>query len=140
MLTFFIDKENKLIIEKYTSITRIANVAMLMVKIWDHPDYDRNYNRIADFREVDLVFSREEFQSFIKVVSENTNSMRSRAAILVEGASVAAIATIYADRMNHLQKIGIFASESEVMNFLNIDDSIFSKIQSSDAVRVGLEA
>lgn len=139
MLTFFIDKENKLIIEKYTGITRIASIAELMVNIWDHPDYEQNYDRVVDFQDVSLVFSREEFKQFTKVISENTNSMRGRAAVLVQGPTAAAIVTIYEDQMNHLHKVGIFASESEVMSFLDIDDSIFSKLQNSDAVRIAFK-
>lgn len=136
MLTFFIDKENRLIIERYTGITRIATVTELMVNIWDHPDYDQNYDRIVEFKDLDLVFSRDEFKQFTKVISESSNSMRGRAAVLVREPVIAAMATIYEDHMKHLHKVGVFASESEVMNFLNIDDSIFDKTQSSDAVTI----
>ena len=139
MLTFFIDKENGLIIEKYTGITRIASVAELMVKIWDHPDYDQNYDRIVEFQDLNLVFSKEEFQNFTKIISENANSMRGRAAVLVKEPAIAAMATMYEDQMSHLHMVGVFASESEVMRFLNIDDSIFGKTESEHAVTITLK-
>jgi len=139
MLTFFIDTESEIIIEKYTRVSRISNIANLMVNIWEHPDYDQNYDRVVDFQEVDLVFSREEFQNFIKIIKENDQSMRGRAAVMVQTPTAAAITTLYEDEMNHMHTVGIFASESEVMNFLNIDDSIFSKIDGSEAVTIHLE-
>lgn len=139
MLTFYIDKENRLIIEKYTGITRIATVATLMVNIWKHPDYEQNYDRIVEFQDLNLVFSKEEFQQFTKIISENSNSMRGRAAVLVREPSTAAIVSMYEDQMNHLHKVDVFFSESEVMNYLNIDNSIFGKIKGSDVVVIDLE-
>ena len=139
MLTFFIDKENKLIIEKYSGITRIGTVAKLMVHIWAHPDYEKDYDRIVDFEESNLVFSRDELERFMAIISENSNSMRGKAAILVKGPSSAAIVTLYEDQMKHLHKIEIFCSKSEVMNFLNVDASPFNRIKGEDAVRISIE-
>ena len=138
MLTFFIDKENKLIIEKYTDVTRIGTIEKLMVNIWAHSDYEQYYDRIVDFQDSNLIFSREELKSFIKVISENSKSMRGRAAVLVRESGSAAIVTMYEDQMKHLHKIGIFCSESEVIKFLDIDDSVFDKLHSADAVTITL--
>jgi len=139
MLTFYIDKENRLIIEKFAGITRIGSIEKLMVHIWDHPHYNKEFDRIVDFQDSNLVFSREEFRHFVEVIKESANSMRGKAAVLVQAPVSAAIVTMYEDRMNHLHKVGIFCSESEVVNFLNCDVSIFDKLQSSDVVKVPIE-
>ena len=139
MLTFFIDKESRLIIEKYTGIIRISTVRKLIDKVWEHAHYDRNYDRIIDFRNCELVFSLEELRNFIKMTSESPNAMRGKAAVLVQEPISAAIVTMYEDQMKHFHKVGIFCSESEVMNFLDVDNSIFDHTQSAEAITVSVK-
>ena len=139
MLTFHIDKDKRLIIEKYSGITRIGTVEKLMHHIWNHPNYEKDYDRIVDFLDCSLIFSREEFQQFKKAISENANSMRGRAAVLVKEPGSAAIVTMYEDQMNHLHKIGVFCYESEVANFLNLDSTVFDKTEKPDAVTITIE-
>ncbi len=137
-IKFFIDTEQKLIIEAFRGEISLATIGKAIPYIWNHPDYSPKFDGIIDFRKSKLLFSKSELHSLMKTIAEDENGMKGRAAVLVSEPIAAAMATIYGEQMKEYHSVGIFCEESEVIHFLRINADIFKKLDDSNAVVVDL--
>lgn len=132
----YFDKAAAVIIEYFNGDVTLAKVAEVFPHIWNHPDYSPSYNGIVDFRDCNLLFSHEDLHKLVKSVADNSQKMQGRAAVLVSEPISAAVGTMYSDQMKDIHSVAIFCSNSEVVNYLGVDSSIFEKLNDSKAVKV----
>lgn len=133
---FYIDSENKIILEHFTGNVTLAKIVEAIPHIWDHPDYVPSYNRIADFRNCNLKFSHAEFHMLVESIAEFSERMNGKAAVVVSEPTTAAAGTMYSEKMKEIHSVKIVCSNSEVINYLGIDAGIFEKINDPKAMRV----
>lgn len=138
-VTFYIDTNREVIIEKFRGDATLASIAKSFPHIWNHPDYSPHYDGIIDFRECKLLFSATELNQMTQQIAENKKRMRGRAAVLVSEPMEAAIGAIYSEKMKEVHSAVIFCSNSEVMHYLNIDSGIFDEINRPEAVHLTIE-
>lgn len=136
---FYIDTELKIILEHFKGNVTGAKVVKGIPNIWNHPKYDPFYDRIADFRDCNLNFSHEGLYLLIKSISDFSQRIQGRAAVLVSEPISAAAVSMYSDQMKNIHRVGLFCSDSEVVNYLGVDPAIFKKIDDPEAVRVTIE-
>lgn len=131
---FFIDVDQKVIIESFFGDISFSIMEKAIPYIFNHPNYDKQYDGIIDFRKANLRYSKEELRHFIQTISTNEKGMRGRAAVLVSEPMSAAMATLYGEEMKSIHAVGIFCSESEVLHYLHNKPEIFKRIEQEDAI------
>lgn len=136
---FYIDTEQEVIIEHFKGDVTLAKVVEAIPHIWKHPDCAPSYNRIADFRYCNLLFSHEDLHLLIKSIAEYSQRMQGKAAVLVSEPTAAAVGAMYSEQMKDIHTVAIFCSNSEVVNYLGVDPGIFEKLDDPEAVRIEVE-
>lgn len=135
-VVFYIDTELEIILEHFKGDVTLAKVVEGIQHIWNHPNYVSSYDRIVDFRDCNVLFSHQDLQMLVKSVAEFPQRMRGRAAVLVSEPTAAAAGAMYIDQMKDFHSVAIFCSNSEVVNYLGVDPSIFKKLEDGEAVTV----
>src|SRR5690554_2224709 len=98
----FIDVDQGVIIATFYGDISIASMEQAMPYIFNHPDYNKHFDGIVDFRPANLKYSKEELHHFVNSISESDQGMRGRAAVLVSEPVSAAMATLYGEEMKSL--------------------------------------
>ncbi len=137
-IKFFIDTDQKTIIEVFEGEITLPAIGKSIPHVWRHPDYSPTLQGILDFRKAKVAFSNTELHDLIKSISDDDRGSRGKVAFIVSEPLLAAMATIYEERMKEFQSVAIFCHQENALNFLGIDASIFDKINHPDAVSVDL--
>lgn len=127
-LKFYIDVDEKVIIEAFYGAVSISGIEKVIPFIYKHPDYNRQFDAIIDLRNANSSFTKQALYDFLKIYAENEDLILGRIAVLVSEPMSAAMATLYDEEMSGYHSLGIFCSESEVHHFLQTKPDIFSKI------------
>lgn len=133
---YCIDKQQKIVIRSFHGEVSLSSLGKSLALVWIDPDYDVLYNGIGDFRDSKLVFSRTMLTKIIKMVSENTNSLQGRVAILVSDSLTAAIATIYGDELRNLSQVEIFCYTEDATKFLRVEANILDCLADVRAIDI----
>ncbi|NEN23715.1 hypothetical protein G3O08_09405 [Cryomorpha ignava] len=131
---FFIDVDQKVILETFYGDISISDIEKAIPHIFNHPDYNKHFDVAIDFRKANSKYSKQALQDFIKGYVENDQKVLGRVAILVSEPTSAAMATLYGEEMKEIHTLGIFCSESEVHRFLRISPEIFKKIDALETI------
>lgn len=134
---FFINVDQKVIIETYYGDISISSIEKAILHIFNHPDYNNHFDCIIDFRKANSRYSKNALHDFVKSYAENEQKLLGRVAVLVSEPMSAAMATLFEEETRAFHSLGIFCSESEVHRFLQITPEIFSKID--DMERISLK-
>ena len=138
-VVLYFDKTTNVIMEHFRGDVTLAKVAAVFPHIWNHPDYSPKHDGIVDFRDCNFLFSHEELFMLVKSVTENSERMQGRAAVLVSEPMSAAVGAMFSDQMKDIHRVAIFCSNSEVVNFLSVDPDIFKKLDDPEAVKIVIE-
>lgn len=131
---FFIDVEEKVILERFFGDITISNIEKAIPFIYGHPDYNKHFDVVVDFRKANSRYSKQALHDFVKSYAENEQKVLGRVAVLVSEPMSAAMATLFGEEVKAFQSLGIFCSESEVYRFLQITPEIFSKIDGRERI------
>lgn len=134
---FFIDVDQKVILERFFGDIAISNIEKAIPLIYGHPDYNKHFDVVVDFRKANSKYTKNALHDFVKNYSESEQILLGRIAVLVSEPMSAAMATLFREEVKAFHSLGIFCSESEVHRFLQITPEIFSKID--DMERISLK-
>lgn len=134
-LKFCIHKEQMTVVRSFFGEVSLEAIKQSLNYIWNLPEFNSNYNGIADFREAKLLFSKNDLYEIINKVAEDQKSLRGKVAILVSEPFAAAMATIYGQHSVNIERVEIFCYTLEATKYLGVDPNIMNCLNEVEVVQ-----
>lgn len=139
-MRFVIAKEEEFILQKFSGALTYEKWVKSTETIWQHPDYNKYYRGIVDFREADIQMGVTEIKSIVKLLSDNEGkALRADTVMLVDKPMAAAFASIFADSIKQLIDTKIVTTEEGAAAKLNLNVSVFELLDGPAAVQVFID-
>jgi hypothetical protein len=135
-IKFYIDKDKKLIVQRFYGKVSFCQIQECSPHIWEHPDYNPAFNNIVDLRQCDMLFSKPEFKAMIDQLNSDDRALTAKVALMVSEPHEAAMAVMFCDKVEGLEDAGVFVADSELKKFLGEDGSVFKLLEKSGAVEI----
>jgi len=139
-MRFVILKEEQIIVQKFTGELTYENWLKSAEAIWNHPDYDKLYRGIIDFREADVQMRVTEIKTIVELLlQEEGKALRADAVILIDEPSAAAFASIFSASVSPLLSTKIVTTEEGASHKFELDVSVFHQLEGPDSVSLLLD-
>ena len=113
-------------VEHYSGTVSVEEIINQRKRVVEAPNYQAEYNAIADFREAILPFKLSELRKFIELLRENVSMRGNRkVGILTNTPQQVAISELYRLNVGELpMKVEIFSTVEAASRFIGHGDSI----------------
>lgn len=139
-MRFVLVKEDELIIQMFSGKLTYEKWLKCAEAIWQHPEYDKTFSGVVDFRKAEVQMKVQEVKSIIELLSVDAGqALRADTVILIHEPTVAAYASIFADSMKELIRTRIVTTEEGAAAKLGLNKSIFELLEGPDAVTLVLD-
>jgi len=139
-MCFVIAREEEFILQKFSGALTYEKWVKSADTIWQHPDYNKFYRSIVDFRKADVQMGVTEIKAIVKHLSDNEDkALRADTVILVNEPMAAAFASIFADSIKQLIDTKIMTTEEGAAAKLNLNASVFELLNGPAAVQVFID-
>lgn len=134
-MRLYVNPQWGIIVQSFHGELTLENWKTAMEKVWNHPEYSRDFIGVMDARDCDIKFKPSELYDVISMLKENNEerTIRAKGALMVREPMAAALATIYADKMKDFHRAEVFVSDSTAKRYLEIDFPVFEKLHSEEA-------
>jgi hypothetical protein len=126
-------KDRKLIVEYYSGDINIEDIVILKTALSLEQDFNSGYSIVLDFRECDLLITKEDVLGFISFLKENSIIVGKRkSAYLTTNPNEVVVATIFSTLIKNLPiSPKIFTTTEAAVNWLGLD-----KINNQDLLEI----
>ena len=139
-MRFAVVREKKLIIQMFLGELTYEKWLKSAEAVWQHPDYDKTFCGLIDFRKTKIQMGVKEIKSIVEILSKETErALSSDAVLLINQPTAAAFASIFADSIKSMLKANIVTTEEGAAKKLDVDLSVFEAINGPDAVKLILD-
>lgn len=140
VMRFVILKPEKLILQRFTGELTFDVWLKSAEAIWQHPDYEKYYRGVVDFRFTDVQMGVPEIRSIVELISnDNDKALRGSAVVLIDEPKAAAFASIFAGSIEELLHTRIVTTEEGAAAKFGFDPSVFKKLEGQDAVVIDFD-
>jgi len=139
-MQFVILKEKKVILQKFIGALTYDKWLKSAEAIWNHPDYDKSYRGIVDFRGADVQMGVSEIKTIVELlIQEEEKALRADAIILIDEPGAAAFASIYSTSISPLLNTKIVTTKEGAAQKSGLDVSVFEHLKGSKVVTLVLD-
>jgi hypothetical protein len=120
--TLTIDRKSRVAVNVYRGVVTVELVRRALEEQLKHPDFDRSFAVIGDFRLATFDVKREDIEAFAKLYDAQYEGNRGKTALLVDAPRETALSPMFQQRAQS-RNIRVFSTTAALRQWLGLSES-----------------